>query len=884
MTPVVAFLTLGLVPRIKYDDHCLTIDGKDTFIFSGAFHYFRCPKLLWRDRLRKMRLAGLNTVETYVPWNWHERSAPKSLTDFSKVDMSDLKEFLKIVHDEFGMFSIIRPGPYICAEWNAGGYPRWLVGKRPANWKGVWYRTNEPSYLAWCKHWYDAVCPVVAKEQLTHRPVGTGGTILFQLENEYDYAGLPAPVMIGQVKALRHDAKANGIDVPLFTCWTRPVRERADPELRDVFDGSNMYDGHNIAGSVNTVAALRLAQPHAPVMIPELQGGWFSQIGGVLSEDQPGLDAAQIRAITLASFSQGATITSYYMMFGGSHLDNFAARGLTTSYDYASPIREWGGVGDRFAAVRGVGDFLKQFGTLLTRASAVPFTVNAAPKDVVVHAVRRAPNGTLFYFVFNTNEKESKVGELKVSGPNHPLSLNVDLAPFDYRVFVVGESGTPIEVPANTSHIRRPTTDLAAVRIRFALVCNEPAMPSKWFPRAPGQNLLDLGVDDGPMTLWRTSALLTAADVAKYSTLDLRLNADDAVVANVNGKIVVPEVDGERAVTLKVRGLLKVGKNDITVLYEDRMMPNGGIGMEELGFLRSGGFGTGVGAGRVLRNWRTREVESEAAGISLAKKGEKGDEWATSSPGDDASKLISGRRASAIFVTTLDLSAADLRAKSTRLRFGRIDDSGVIFVNGQEVARHNDWSTALEVDAAKYLREGENTISAIVSNRDGEGGLTMPVQLVEGITERTSLKWEVSPTLQGISAGFWHPESSTSFWIHNDLNSRNVQLKPTSVPKSNKDALAKWYRVDFDLPRLPPKVWYPWSAVINAAGNGFLWLNGHPIGRYWQAGPQHQFFLPECWLKVGGPNTIVMCLRSTADGAKLGGMDIRPYAGQGEIR
>src|SRR5580704_15926715 len=72
--------------RIRYDSHCLTIDGKDVFIYSGAFHYFRCPKELWRDRFQKIKDAGFNAVETYFAWNWNERQKPAALDDFSQVN------------------------------------------------------------------------------------------------------------------------------------------------------------------------------------------------------------------------------------------------------------------------------------------------------------------------------------------------------------------------------------------------------------------------------------------------------------------------------------------------------------------------------------------------------------------------------------------------------------------------------------------------------------------------------------------------------------------------------------------------------------------------------------------------------------------------------
>ena len=76
--------------RVKYDKDCFTIEGKDIFILSAAFHYFRCPQELWRDRFRKIKEAGFNTVETYVPWNWHERNMPKSVDDYSQCNFDDL--------------------------------------------------------------------------------------------------------------------------------------------------------------------------------------------------------------------------------------------------------------------------------------------------------------------------------------------------------------------------------------------------------------------------------------------------------------------------------------------------------------------------------------------------------------------------------------------------------------------------------------------------------------------------------------------------------------------------------------------------------------------------------------------------------------------------
>ena len=253
--------------RIRYDAQCLTIDGKDAFIYSGSFHYFRCPKELWRDRFQKIKEAGFNTVETYTPWNWHEREMPKSPDDFSQItSLKDLDDWLTLAED-FGLNVIVRPGPYICAEWDNGGFPLWLSAlKTPAAplHKEGWMRSDDPVFLAWSKHWFDVVCPIIAKHQITRKAPGKPGVILVQVENEYDSAKFSDAVKINQIKALAQFARADGIDVPLITCWTKQVRESNDPELRQIFDCCNFYPRWNVSKELGTqIPKLRREQPDA---------------------------------------------------------------------------------------------------------------------------------------------------------------------------------------------------------------------------------------------------------------------------------------------------------------------------------------------------------------------------------------------------------------------------------------------------------------------------------------------------------------------------------------------------------------------------------------------------------------------------------------------
>ena len=286
-----------------------------------------------------MKAAGCNAVETYIPWNWSEREKPSSIDDYSNVDLSQLDDFLKMAEDDFGLYVIVRPGPYICAEWDNGGYPRWLLPLKPADYKGkLWLRSDDPTYLAWCKHWYSAVAKVVLPHQITHRPAGKTGVILWQIENEYDYADQPAAVKRGQISALAHDSRDLGIDVPLFTCQTRNVKYSDDPFIHDnVLDTVNSYPKFNMNNHRGGIESLRNYQPDKLLAITEQQGGWFGQVGGKLSSEQ-GYDAAQINMITMVSLAQGITSMNYYMFFGGTNFGDWAGHNITTSYDYDAPI------------------------------------------------------------------------------------------------------------------------------------------------------------------------------------------------------------------------------------------------------------------------------------------------------------------------------------------------------------------------------------------------------------------------------------------------------------------------------------------------------------------------------------------------------------------
>jgi hypothetical protein len=728
--------------RIRYDSQCLTIDGKDVMIYSGAFHYFRCPKELWRDRFQKIKDAGFNCVETYAAWNWHEPDMPSGLGDFSKVTrLQDLDDWLTMA-EQFGLYVIVRPGPYICAEWDQGGFPQWLMLKKPqAPLRGnVWLRTDDPVFLAWSKHWYDAVCPVIAKHQITRRAPGQPGVILFQVENEYNFWNLADDAKRNQLIALVNDAHADGIDVPLITCETSSVHGAPSGPLRSVFDCTNFYPRWNVVKElVGQIPGLRAAQPDAPLATTELQGGWFSNVGGQLSDQQDGLTAAQIQNLTLYAWQMGDTITNYYMLFGGTNFDDWGARDITTTYDYNAPIRENGGVGDRYQRVWALGHMLAEHGAKLVRAQAVDVTSTTTDKDVEI-AERRAPDGSRYVFVRTENHDSPRAGHAQVKetdGAAPELDFDYKLEPFGSLVLYLppdeydATKGDWLPKPAPA--IERPTNLPAPIAIK-EMRRSEDEMPVEWATLAPGQPIESDGVLDSHFVYYRIAAQPGA-------TVTVELNHGDGLVVKANGHLLpVSAGKDDHHVTFTLPSDAK----DVVALYENRGHPNIGPALGMLNGIRS--------------------VEGASGPILF-------------SPHDG----------------------------------------------------FRDW-----------IRDGRQNAPGL--------GLSDPKLFVD--------PWRWQPAVIG-------PDDGT----------------PST-------SLTTVYRAMFEMPLPKAGIWVPWHLHLEAKGNGFIYLNDHGLGRYWQVGPQHDFYVPECWLNSGpgNSNIVAIDLRPVDAGPSIQAISMAPDTAFAEKR
>lgn len=394
---------------IRYNHDGFIVHGKPVFIYSGSFHYFRCDPLEWMDRLEKIKAAGFNTIETYVPWNWTERV--KGHPDFKS-----LVKFLD-QSQRAGLYVIIRPGPYICAEWNIGGFPGWLEGKH------VGFRTDSRASLYWSNYWYDEVMPVIRRHLITHG----GNIILVQIENEYNYYHIPDSVKAAYVKALYRMAMRNNIDVPIITCWTKEVRDNTDPIFSQIMDACNFYPGWNINSTLPAIELMERQEPESPPMITELQGGWFSQYGDKTVRHVKEFGPGQITALTDFVMAHGIKALSYYMLYGGTNFGYWGSKDKTTSYDYTAPISEPGGLWSKYRAVKLIGDFIKVEGIHLIDAHLV--RDGARSETQGVDALLRSDGRSGFLYVHNqdTSSVNAKVTFKSPAGSS--VSLNVMLGP-----------------------------------------------------------------------------------------------------------------------------------------------------------------------------------------------------------------------------------------------------------------------------------------------------------------------------------------------------------------------------------------------------------------------------------------------------------------------
>nr|KAF6353283.1 galactosidase beta 1 like [Pipistrellus kuhlii] len=315
------------------------LDGAPFRYVSGSLHYFRVPRVLWADRLFKMQMSGLNAVQLYVPWNYHEPEPGVYNFNGSR----DLIAFLKEA-SVANLLVILRPGPYICAEWEMGGLPAWLLRK-----PNIHLRTSDPDFLAAVDSWFKVLLPKI-HPWLYHN----GGNIIsIQVENEYgSYQACDFDYMkhlAGLFRALL------GEEILLFT--TDGPQGLKCGSLKGLYATVDFGPADNMT---KIFALQRKYEPHGPLVNSEYYTGWLDYWGQNHS-------TRSIKDVTRGlekMLDMGASV-NMYMFHGGTNFGYWNGADekghflpITTSYDYDAPISEAGDVTFKLFALR---DVISQF-------------------------------------------------------------------------------------------------------------------------------------------------------------------------------------------------------------------------------------------------------------------------------------------------------------------------------------------------------------------------------------------------------------------------------------------------------------------------------------------------------------------------------------------
>jgi Glycosyl hydrolases family 35/Beta-galactosidase, domain 2/Beta-galactosidase jelly roll domain len=871
---------------VRYDADCFVLNDRDTFIYSTAFHYPRCPRALWHDRLFKLKRAGFNTIETYVFWNYHEPEEGKG-------NLAEFEDFVKLVH-EMGFWMIARPGPYICAEWERGGFPEWVVAKRFP------LRSNNHESIQTSQHWYNLVLPVIARHQIT----ASGPIIMMQVENEYDYWRLADADKREYVGALARMAWDGGISVPLITCWTKQVRERQYPDMARIMDTCNFYPRWDIVKEVvPQLQKLRKEEPASPVGVTELQGGWFSEFGGKLSVDQEGVNGAQLNMVTKTAIEQGATYFSYYMGFGGTNFD-WAAKKLTTTYDYAAPLREPGGLWEKYYAARGICVALGLFGSVLTRAKPAESATQSTNKDVSVTERINGKSGVVFV---RENANAEQNYKMTFRDPNSPTGRPINVPREGELVLGAREMKMlPVQINGPGGKLRYTTAEVLAYGVNYdrpyVVLYDEPgrlvefALSTENEPHIEGetvyqywdsdyesavigvrvektQRMLMFGTSFMVVVLPRELALRSwiAKFPAKFipgadekSTLSVPFIADTALMGEVgyHKERIFADLD------------FAPGEHEVTALLPPKPAKC---------------FVDGVATDFQHDHhwWTTRlhvttpncpyqPVEIREVGTWVSRSGQSGGTLRTTPalPLDQLGSLPYG------YVKYFAKFSANGAPRMYISTFA--DDFKKVFCNARLVPEASNNKKQTEFSLSGYANSGTSTNDLEIfyelfgSPNFGENlGEMQGIESARvGADPKTATpieSWQIQLYPPGMTGRNVEPGFSIGGWQRAALGG--------AAPGDELAPAFTWCQAEFSVDP-PAQGWFaPWKVTFEAGRDALLYLNGKFVGRYVTKGPQKDFYLPEPYLVFEGKrkNILTIVLAYAEQAGQIRTLRVSPY-------
>lgn len=912
-TPPVAMSTAAAhAHAITYDRYSLVIDGKPTYIWSGSFHYWRLPSPdLWTDVLQKMKAAGFNAVEIYFDWGYH--SPRRGVYDFSGI--RDVDRLLDIARD-VGIYVIARPGPYINAETDAGGFPDWLVttAGKP--------RSTDPEYTAAYREWMTEIDRILARHQLTD---GRGSVLLYQVENEFYNDSADGRRYMQDIEDKAH---ADGITVPLignhnsnFFSGVGAVDMPGFDSYPADFDCTRPERWN----SVYDFASERKELTHWPLFFPEFQGGAFDVWGG------PGYEACRKltgpafeRVFYEATMAAGSTMQNFYMTYGGINWGWLSSPGVYTSYDYGAAISANRQLTDKYEQQKLIG-YMTQAVAPLTRTDAV---ASSAPENPRLHVTARInpEDGTRFYILRHADATDNsndathlriplgKTGETTI--PQQPgTAIRIDGR--DSKVLLANYRFGKQELVYSTSELmtqlRVGDRDVALLYGRH----DEDGETVLRFAAKPETHVIDGHVD----THWEAA------------THTLRLNYRHDGLARVaigrgEGLLLLLIGDNEAATTfwqldtstgpVLVRGPYLVrhaGRDgDDVALTGDT---DKGSDIEVFAAPGTQGFSwngapvsTTVTASASLQGHIDGPAPVSLPALTTWHVSEAAPE--ITPPFNDSDWLATDRTSTPNPYWDHKLPILDSDAygfhhgnvwyrghfKATGKEIGillsantgvHLGNHGIFtaWLNGHFLGNNPSGAQQFAIDPSWLKPGGDNVVSVLVDNtghnqEEHNGAFREPRGLIAATFagSPTTIRWKIQGNVGGenlldpvrgpFNAGGLYGERMG--WQFPGF--ADQRWTTTTLPRATDKPGVDWYRTSFRLD-LPPGQDVPIALRIHDIAahhyRAIVFINGWQIGRYISdVGPQTEFELPAGLLNTNGDNTVAIASWSTAQDGGLG--------------
>ena len=757
--------------NITFKDGFFSINGKPTFLVSGEIHYARVPRALWRDRLIRSKRMGINCIQTYIFWNAQEPVEGK----FDDSDNRDLDAWLSLIQ-ELGMYAVVRPGPYNCAEWESGGIPAWLTTKPKME-----IRNSYPEYLIYVDKYYEHILPIIVKHQINRG----GSVVLMQIENEHP-AGWGTDGN-DYLKHLHEKAVALGLEVPSFY--------------------SGLHHGFDPAG--NQPFGERTSPWHST----EFWTGWFDG-GGERNEND-------IRYMTYNSWkiiAYGGAGYDYYVVHGGTNFGYTSDDELPTSYDYKAAIGEEGQLRKLYYSLKKPCTFANSFSDILSNAKEDKSRDAQVAKGLRVH-IRKSSLGTI---VFVENPTKSDINTtLTMSSPDVKI-------PSNGAEFTVPEQGMKaflVDLVSSGGNEKLTIASDVLEKIKLGLntyyICygeagkqGSASCTSTSSSNSNGQSAASSANSQISFTYPQGDTI----QQLKLSTKASTSNSDNTKNNGTNILLVMNTSLAERAwITDKA---VVIGPR---YLHEDMSMEAPAQGGKAIIITESGQKTIELPASTLAVNptiaaWKWRDGAAEAA------KTFSDSTWASSGQPEPMTFYNGYQNGYGWYRTTIKSNTA----KEETYTIGGIADRAYLFVNGKRTGEVNGSSITIPLVA------GDNSVALLAAQNGrnkvfnftgttgtvGYKGIWGPVQSTAGAITLNDWRMDFNNKTTNDAASYAAPNFNDTSW---------KKVQPTADLMEHKTGDA-WFRADFTSPQINSgSSWLYLNGIDDFAT---VFLNGEKLGTH----------------------------------------------------